>query len=160
MCIAARRVGAALLLVVAMTIGGCGGAGVLPAVNIHGAGFGFNASGTVRLWVRAGMAGAYQFPDTQYVTKFATAVRGRDVPDVIGIDDINSTLLVYHDALTRSDRLSPPVELLNIEVGTQGQVDYGLLTAGAVVAMVPCVVLYIALQRYYVRGLASGAVKG
>ncbi len=62
--------------------------------------------------------------------------------------------------ITRSDRLTLPVELLNIEVGTQGQVDYGLLTAGAVVAMVPCVVLYIALQRYYVRGLASGAVKG
>ena len=39
-------------------------------------------------------------PDTQYVTKFATAVRGRDVPDVVGIDDINSTLLAYHDALT------------------------------------------------------------
>ncbi|HZZ95469.1 MAG TPA: sugar ABC transporter substrate-binding protein [Jatrophihabitantaceae bacterium] len=116
---AARPLVAALLLAVAMTIGGCGGAGVLPAVDIHGAGFGTNASGTVRLWARAGMAGAYQFltdrfnathrgvhveltiiPDTQYVTKFATAVRGRDVPDVVGIDDINSTLLAYHDALT------------------------------------------------------------
>jgi multiple sugar transport system permease protein len=62
--------------------------------------------------------------------------------------------------ITRSDRLTLPVELLNIEVGTEGQVDFGLLTAGAVVAMIPCIVLYIALQRYYVRGLASGAVKG
>jgi multiple sugar transport system permease protein len=62
--------------------------------------------------------------------------------------------------ITRSDRLTLPVELLNIEVGTQGRVDFGLLTAGAVVAMIPCVILYIALQRYYVRGLASGAVKG
>lgn len=62
--------------------------------------------------------------------------------------------------ITRTDRLTLPVELLNIEVGTQGTVDYGLLTAGAVVAMIPCVVLYIALQRFYVRGLASGAVKG
>jgi multiple sugar transport system permease protein len=62
--------------------------------------------------------------------------------------------------ITRSDRLTLPVELLNIEVGTQGSVDYGLLTAGAVVAMIPCIVLYIALQRFYVRGLASGAVKG
>jgi multiple sugar transport system permease protein len=26
--------------------------------------------------------------------------------------------------------------------------------------MVPCVILYVALQRYYVRGLTSGAVKG
>lgn len=62
--------------------------------------------------------------------------------------------------ITRSDRLTLPVELLNIEVGTEGQVDFGLLTAGAVVAMIPCIVLYVALQRYYVRGLASGAVKG
>lgn len=31
---------------------------------------------------------------------------------------------------------------------------------GAVIAMVPCVVLYLTLQRYYVQGLMSGAVKG
>ena len=36
----------------------------------------------------------------------------------------------------------------------------GAGAAGAVIAMVPCVVLYLALQRYYVRGLMSGAVKG
>ena len=28
------------------------------------------------------------------------------------------------------------------------------------IAMIPCVVLYIALQRYYIRGLTSGVVKG
>jgi len=26
--------------------------------------------------------------------------------------------------------------------------------------MVPCVIVYVALQRYYVQGLMSGAVKG
>jgi len=31
---------------------------------------------------------------------------------------------------------------------------------GAVIAMVPCVVVYVALQRFYVRGLVSGALKG
>jgi multiple sugar transport system permease protein len=29
-----------------------------------------------------------------------------------------------------------------------------------VIAMIPCVVLYIALQRYYIRGLTSGVVNG
>jgi multiple sugar transport system permease protein len=29
-----------------------------------------------------------------------------------------------------------------------------------VIAMIPCVVLYVALQRYYIRGLISGVVKG
>ena len=38
--------------------------------------------------------------------------------------------------------------------------DFGYLEAGAVIAMIPCVVLYIALQRYYIRGLTSGVVKG
>jgi ABC-type glycerol-3-phosphate transport system permease component len=34
-----------------------------------------------------------------------------------------------------------------------------LTAAGAVIAMIPCVVLYVALQRYYIRGLTSGVVK-
>jgi ABC-type glycerol-3-phosphate transport system permease component len=29
-----------------------------------------------------------------------------------------------------------------------------------VIAMIPGLVLYVALQRYYVRGLTSGVVKG
>ena len=38
--------------------------------------------------------------------------------------------------------------------------NYGLLLAGAVMAMIPCIVVYVALQRFYVRGLISGALKG
>jgi len=26
--------------------------------------------------------------------------------------------------------------------------------------MIPCILVYVALQRYYVRGLVSGALKG
>jgi len=29
-----------------------------------------------------------------------------------------------------------------------------------VIAMIPCVLVYVALQRNYVRGLVSGALKG
>jgi multiple sugar transport system permease protein len=53
-----------------------------------------------------------------------------------------------------------PLALLNMEYGSVGQVNFGFLEAGAVIAMIPCVVLYIALQRYYIRGLTSGVVKG
>jgi multiple sugar transport system permease protein len=50
---------------------------------------------------------------------------------------------------------------VNVEASdTYGQIDYGVLVAGAVIAMVPCIIIYVALQRYYVRGLVSGAVKG
>ena len=52
------------------------------------------------------------------------------------------------------------VALSNVETGTYGAVNYGLLLAGAVIAMVPCVVVYVALQRFSVRGLVSGALKG
>ncbi|GAA2017450.1 carbohydrate ABC transporter permease [Pseudokineococcus marinus] len=62
--------------------------------------------------------------------------------------------------LTRQELYTLPVALLNLQQGAYGQVDYGLLAAGALIAMVPCVVLYVALQRFYVAGLASGAVKG
>ncbi|QDP98178.1 carbohydrate ABC transporter permease [Microlunatus elymi] len=62
--------------------------------------------------------------------------------------------------ITNPDRFTLPVNLVNLQQGAYGQVDYGLLAAGAVVAMIPCVILYAALQRFYVRGLASGAVKG
>ncbi len=44
--------------------------------------------------------------------------------------------------------------------GSVGQVNFGYLEAGAVIAMIPCVVLYVALQRHYIRGLTSGVVKG
>ena len=62
--------------------------------------------------------------------------------------------------LTQQGSYTFPVALLNVETGTFGTVNYGYLVAGAVIAMVPCVVLYLTLQRYYVQGLMSGAVKG
>jgi multiple sugar transport system permease protein len=62
--------------------------------------------------------------------------------------------------LTRTNLLTLPVGLYNLEAGNFGQLNYGYLMAGAVVSMIPCVVLFVALQRYYVRGLTSGALKG
>jgi len=62
--------------------------------------------------------------------------------------------------LTQQGKYTFPVALLNVETGTFGQVNFGYLVAGAVIAMIPCVVLYLALQRYYIQGLMSGAVKG
>jgi len=62
--------------------------------------------------------------------------------------------------LTSNDLYTLPLALLNMEYGSVGQVNFGWLEAGAVIAMIPCVVLYVALQRYYIRGLTSGVVKG
>lgn len=62
--------------------------------------------------------------------------------------------------LTQQQLYTLPVALVNLQSGAYGEVNFGFLVAGAVVAMIPCIVLYVALQRFYVSGLASGAVKG
>jgi multiple sugar transport system permease protein len=62
--------------------------------------------------------------------------------------------------MTNDSLFTLPVALSNAETGTYGAVNYGLLLAGAVIAMIPCIVVFVALQRYYVRGLISGALKG
>ena len=40
-----------------------------------------------------------------------------------------------------------------------GGTDWGMLQAGVTVAMIPCVLIYLLLQRYYVSGFTSGALK-
>jgi multiple sugar transport system permease protein len=62
--------------------------------------------------------------------------------------------------ITSNNLYTLPLALINMEYGSVGQVNFGYLEAGAVIAMIPCVVLYIALQRFYIRGLTSGVVKG
>jgi multiple sugar transport system permease protein len=53
-----------------------------------------------------------------------------------------------------------PIMLVNIRSGAYGAIDYGALQAGVVVAMLPCLVLYLLLQRFYVTGLVAGALRG
>jgi alpha-glucoside transport system permease protein len=50
------------------------------------------------------------------------------------------------------------MRLANI-VGSRGS-DWHLLTAGAFVTMVLPMVVFLSLQRYFVRGLLAGSVKG
>ncbi len=40
-----------------------------------------------------------------------------------------------------------------------GGTDWGMLQAGVVISIVPCILVYVLLQKYYVSGLLSGAVK-
>src|SRR6266516_246842 len=62
--------------------------------------------------------------------------------------------------MTNDGLFTLPVALSNVETGTYAAVNYGLPVAGAVLPMVPCIVVYVAIQRYYVRALVSGALKG
>lgn len=53
-----------------------------------------------------------------------------------------------------------PLALVNLRQQTMGVIDYGATTAGVVVLTLPAMILFLALQRYYVQGFTSGAVKG
>jgi len=50
------------------------------------------------------------------------------------------------------------VRLMNM-VGTRGS-DWHLLTAGAFVSLLFPLITFLSLQKYFVRGLLAGSVKG
>jgi multiple sugar transport system permease protein len=62
--------------------------------------------------------------------------------------------------LTDGDKFTLPVALFNLQAGNLGSVDFGALQAGVVTAAVPCVAVFLILQRYYVSGFSAGALKG
>jgi len=50
--------------------------------------------------------------------------------------------------------------LVNLRQQTMGAVDFGSTESWVVVMAIPCLILFLLLQRYYVRGFMSGAIKG
>lgn len=53
-----------------------------------------------------------------------------------------------------------PLAIAVLRQQTMGVIDYGATEAGVVVMTVPCIIIFVLLQRYYMRGFMSGAVKG
>ncbi|TNM69466.1 sugar ABC transporter substrate-binding protein [Streptomyces sp. NP160] len=99
-------------------IAGCG-SGVLPAPDTAAPGFGQDASGVLRLWARSDtQTGTQAVVDAfhasqdrirveltpvlgaQYVTKLATAIRARAVPDLLAMNDIDTILFIVRDVFT------------------------------------------------------------
>jgi len=62
--------------------------------------------------------------------------------------------------ITDTNRMTLPLAVANLRVQVQGVIDYGATEAGVVVLAVPCILLFLVLQRHYVRGFMSGAFKG
>jgi multiple sugar transport system permease protein len=52
-----------------------------------------------------------------------------------------------------------PVALTLIASGNLNTINWGTLQAGVLVTVVPCITIYLLLQRYYIGGLLAGALK-
>jgi multiple sugar transport system permease protein len=52
-----------------------------------------------------------------------------------------------------------PVMLVASRSGSYGAIDWGMLQAGVIISILPCAALYVFLQKYYVSGFLSGAIK-
>jgi len=61
--------------------------------------------------------------------------------------------------MNREFSFTVPILLVSVRTGDHGAVDWGALQASIVLSVIPCLVVYLALQRYYISGLLSGAVK-
>jgi multiple sugar transport system permease protein len=71
-------------------------------------------------------------------------------------NDFFAPLILIND----SEKMTLPLAVSNLRGQVQGVVDYGATEAGVVVLALPCMVLFLLLQRHYVRGFMSGALKG
>jgi multiple sugar transport system permease protein len=61
--------------------------------------------------------------------------------------------------MNRNTSFTVPILLVSVRAGKFGAVDWGALQASVIISIIPCLAVYLALQRYYISGLLSGAVK-
>ncbi|MEV8064843.1 carbohydrate ABC transporter permease [Streptomyces sp. NPDC085995] len=71
-------------------------------------------------------------------------------------NDFIAPLILISD----STKAPLPLAIATLRQQSMGAIDYGATEAGVTVLAVPCLVLFILLQRHYVRGFMSGALKG
>jgi multiple sugar transport system permease protein len=81
-----------------------------------------------------------------------------------------STLTIITFVNTWNDFLGPMIyltrtELKTIQIGlrmfiSQYSSEYGLIMAASVVTLIPVLVIFLSLQRYFVQGVASSGLKG
>lgn len=85
-------------------------------------------------------------------------------PTIITVSILNS-MWVWNDYLLPylilgTDHKTVPVAIQIAMQGAYGSTDYGGLMAMLVLAIIPIVIFYIASQKYIIKGVISGAVKG
>jgi multiple sugar transport system permease protein len=62
--------------------------------------------------------------------------------------------------LSDQNKFTLPLAVVSLEQQSFGVINYGALEAGVVLTAIPCLVLFLLLQKFYVRGFMSGALRG
>jgi multiple sugar transport system permease protein len=70
-------------------------------------------------------------------------------------NDFFATLILISD----QSQYTLPVSLNILSAGQNNSINWGLLEAGVTITVIPCVVIYLVLQKHYTAGLLSGAIK-
>jgi raffinose/stachyose/melibiose transport system permease protein len=81
-----------------------------------------------------------------------------------------ASMVVLNGLNVWNDYLMPMLMLIGRQVSTlivhifffvgQYNTRWGIVFAGAVITIVPAIAIFIALQKYFIKGIAAGAVKG
>ena len=81
-----------------------------------------------------------------------------------------STLTIFTFVNTWNDFLGPLIyltknELKTIQIGlrmfiSQYSAEYGLIMAASVIALIPVLIIFLSLQKYFVHGVAATGIKG
>ncbi|MDO5573579.1 MAG: carbohydrate ABC transporter permease [bacterium] len=81
-----------------------------------------------------------------------------------------STLTIFTFVATWNDYLGPLIYLKTeakktIQLGlkmfiSQYSSDYGLIMAGSILSLIPVLIVFLCLQKYFVEGVASSGIKG
>ena len=61
--------------------------------------------------------------------------------------------------LSSNEKYTLPVLMTAVRAGRLGAINWGAVQAGVAVMTIPCLFVFLAPQRYYMRGLMAGAVK-
>lgn len=72
----------------------------------------------------------------------------------------NDYLLPYMVLGNKIGETTIPVAVQMVSTGSYGAIDYGMMMAMIVLTMIPVVVFYLFGQKYIIRGVTAGAVKG
>ena len=81
-----------------------------------------------------------------------------------------STLIIFTFVATWNDYLGPLIYLKSeakktIQLGLkmfigQYSAEYGLIMAGSIITLIPVLIVFLSLQKYFVEGVASTGIKG